>query len=165
MDASVFLSPSLRTWFATSELALHIETFVERLARDGYACHSVARHVDSIAHFARWMSRSRLKVEHIDEAAIDRFLDRHLPRCDCPLPVHRVRRDLAAGCHLLLRILRDQGVVPVPVAKTDPIEDELHRFDEHMRAAQGVVSHTELQFTGMVLPEWVTAHGVEPVRQ
>jgi hypothetical protein len=60
MDASVFISPRLRAWFATSELAPHIETFVERLARDGYSCHSVAHHVDSIAHFARWMSRSRL---------------------------------------------------------------------------------------------------------
>jgi integrase/recombinase XerD len=101
MDASVFVSPNLRSWLATSTLAPHIETFVECLARDGYSCHTIAHHVDSIAHFARWMSRSPLKVEHIDEAAIQRFLDRHLPRCDCPSPAHRLRRDLSAGCNLL----------------------------------------------------------------
>ena len=110
MNASFLVSPSVRGWFAASELAPHIETFVERLVRDGYSCRTTANHVDSIAHFARWMSRSRLKVERLDEAAIQRFLDRHLPRCDCPPPAHRNRGDLSAGCHLLLRVLWDQGV-------------------------------------------------------
>src|SRR5258706_11003692 len=122
MNASFLVSPSLRGWFAASELAPHIETFVERLVRDGYSCRSAAGHVDSIAHFARWMSRSRLTVERLDEVAIQRFLDRHLPRCDCPPPAHRNRRDLSAGCHLLLRVLRDQGVVPAPVTKPGPVE-------------------------------------------
>ena len=75
MDASVLYHPASE---AGLPLAAHVETFVERLARDRYLCHSLAHHVDSIA---RWMSRSWLKVEDIDEAAIQLFLDRHLPRC------------------------------------------------------------------------------------
>ena len=61
MNASFLVSPSPRGWFAASELAPRIETVVERLVRDGYSCRTAANHVDSIAHFARWMSRSRLK--------------------------------------------------------------------------------------------------------
>jgi integrase/recombinase XerC len=163
MDACVFVSPSLRNWLATSALAPHIETLVERLARDGYSCHTIAHHGDSIAHFARWMSRSRLKVEHIDEAAIQRFLDRHLPRCDCPPPAHRVRRDLSAGCNLLLRILRDQGVVPAPVAKTDPVEDELRRFDEHMRCARGLCDGTRRLRIGIVRRLLQARFGDQPI--
>ena len=145
MNASFLVSPSLRGWIAASELAPHIETFVERLVRDGYACRTAANHVDAIAHFARWMSRSRLTVERLDEVAIQRFLDRHLPRCDCPPPAPRNRRDLSAGCHLLLRVLRDQGVVPAPMTKTDPVEEELCRFDEHMRCARGLCDGTRQQ--------------------
>jgi len=38
MNASFLVSPSLRGWFAASELAPHIETIVERSVRDGYSC-------------------------------------------------------------------------------------------------------------------------------
>lgn len=163
MNASFLVSPSLRGWFAASELAPHIETFVERLVRDGYSCRTAANHVDAIAHFARWMSRSRLKVERLDEAAIQRFLDRHLPRCDCPPPAHRNRRDLSAGCHLLLRVLRDQGVVPAPMTKTDPVEEELCRFDEHMRCARGLCEGTRRLRIGIARRFLQSCFGDQPI--
>src|SRR5258706_2049978 len=163
MNASFLVSPSLRGWFAASELAPHIETFVERLVRDGYSCRSAAGHVDSIANFARWMSRSRLTVERLGEVAIQRFLDRHLPRCDCPPPAHRNRRDLSAGCHLLLRVLRDQGVVPAPVTKPDPVEEELCHFDEHMRCARGLCEGTRRVRMGIARRFLRSCFGDQPI--
>ena len=43
MNASFLVSPSLRAWFAPSELAPHVEIFVERLALDGYSCRAARR--------------------------------------------------------------------------------------------------------------------------
>lgn len=38
MNASFLVSPSLRGWFAPSELPPQLAIFVERLVRDGYSC-------------------------------------------------------------------------------------------------------------------------------
>jgi hypothetical protein len=51
MNALFLVSPSLRGWFAARELAPHIETFVERLVRDG--SESFALQSDLLHHPSR----------------------------------------------------------------------------------------------------------------
>ena len=64
-----------------SELAAYADAFKHHLTERRYASSSVDVYVACIAEFARWMSRSGLEVDAIDEEAIQRFLDDHHLRC------------------------------------------------------------------------------------
>ena len=142
MDSTHHLHSNPKGWLLDSALASHVDAFVERLRQGRYAQTTIQRYFVCIAHFARWMNKSRLAVKKLDETALSRFLDDHLPRCDCPGPVARVYGDLRAACGHLLRVLRDCGAVAEPAAATSPIDDELLRFDEHMRSVRGLATKT-----------------------
>lgn len=125
-----------------SVLAPHIDAFNERLQRGRYAANTTTRYVSGIAHFARWMAQQNQPVQSLDEHVVSRFLNEHLPLCDCPLPVFRGYRDLRAALRHLLEVLREQGVVPIPPPPTSDITDELRRYDEHMNNARGLAAGT-----------------------
>lgn len=101
-------------WLLDSALAPHIDAYVAHLNRGRYSSSSTSRYLAGIAHFARWMKLSRLALSKIDEIAIIKFLDEHLPHCNCPKPVVRGRRDLHAACVHLLVVLRNSGAIPLP---------------------------------------------------
>jgi hypothetical protein len=84
------------------------------------------------------MSQDCLPLRLFDEGAIEVFLNRHLPRCDCPRPVIHDRHALRAACVQQLAVLREQRAIAEPVRPTGPIEDELCRYDQHMRDVRGV---------------------------
>lgn len=140
MDSTLHLHPNPKGWLFNGILVPHVDAFVEHLRQGPYTHNTINKYLSCIAHFARRMEQSRLAVEGLDEAAITRFLGDHLPRCDCPWPVCRVHSDLRAACGHLLRVLRQNAVVVERAAASGPIEDELLRFDEHMRNVQGLAA-------------------------
>jgi len=142
MNSIVSFHPKSKAWLLCSVLAPYAKTFTARLERDRYASNTTVKYLGSIAHLARWMTLCGLSVQRLDESAIEQFLSKHLPRCDCPKPVVRVHDDLRAACNHLLDMLREQGTIPVPVLPTDPIANELRRYDEHMRDARGLAAGT-----------------------
>ncbi len=129
-------------WLLDSVLAPYAEAFTARLERGRYADITVNKYLGGIAHLARWMTHCGLPVRLLDEKAVEQFLGKHLPRCDCPKPVVRVHGDLRAACNHLLGIFREQGIIAEPTAPTDPVADELCRYDEHMRDVQGLTAGT-----------------------
>ena len=99
--------PTPKAWLHHTVLAPYVEEFKARLERGRYADSTANRYLGSIAHLARWMSQCGLPVRLLDEQAIEQFLGKHLPRCDCPKPVVRVHNDLRAACNHLLSMLRE----------------------------------------------------------
>lgn len=142
MDSNLHLHPTPKNWLLDSYLAHYIDAYVDYLKLGRYATTTIQRYVLSIAHFARWISQSCCDVDALNEAAISRFLDEHLPRCNCPEPVCRYRPDLSASCTHLLRVLRDNGIIAEPAAKIGPIDEELHGFDAYMSSARGLAEGT-----------------------
>jgi len=124
-----------------SGLAPHVDAFAQHLKLGRYSYQTTRTYLSCIAHFARWMSDHRLQIEQLDAAAVRRFLD-HLPRCDCPRPAIRTYADLRAACNHLLHVLRARSVIAPPAPATGAIADELRRFDEYMRSAQGLSAET-----------------------
>jgi integrase/recombinase XerC len=140
MDLHPYADP--KGWLRSSALAPHIEAFLEHLKQGRYAVSTTNHYVACIAHFARWMTESYLAVDRIDEVSIGQFLRHHLPHCRCSAPVVRTHRDVQAACGHLLRVLRHRGVIADPVAVPSPIDEELRRFDEHMRSVRGLGAKT-----------------------
>ena len=100
------------------------------------------KYVSALAHYAHWMTRCRLSAAQLDEAFVEQFLNRHLPRCDCHATALRTHGDLRAGLGHLLDLLREQGVIAELPMPTGPIADELCRYDAHMRDARGLAART-----------------------
>jgi integrase len=101
-----------------------------------------------VAHFARWSRRRRLDLGHLGRDT-DRFLDEHLPQCDCPYPVQRCRHQIRAALRQLQAVLADAGIQPDD-HRLDPIEVELRRFDEHMLQAKGLAENTRIRRLSVV---------------
>lgn len=142
MDSIPHLHTNPKRWLIDSVLAPHIDAYIAHLNQGRYASDTVQRHLVCIAHFARWMKQGRLALIKLDESAIDKFLDEHLPHCDCSAPVVRVRRDLHAACVHLLAVLRNIGAIPMPALGTSPIDEEMRNFDAYMRDARGLSAET-----------------------
>lgn len=62
-----------------------------------------------------------------------RFLSEDQPACACPDPIHRLRHELQAALGHLLELLKAGGVVLQYPARKSAIEQELTRFEAHMR--------------------------------
>jgi integrase/recombinase XerC len=142
MNSIKSFHPTPKAWLHNTVLAPYAEEFGARLERGRYADSTASRYLGGIAHLARWMSHCGLPVRLLDEQAVEQFLGKHLPRCDCPKPVVRTYGDLRAACNQLLDMLREQGVIDEPTAPKGSIADELRRYDEHMRNAHGLSAGT-----------------------
>lgn len=142
MNSIKSFHPTPKAWLHNIVLAPYAEEFKARLERGRYADNTANNYLGSIAHLARWMRHCGLPVRLLDEHAVEQFLGKHLPRCDCPKPVVRVHNDLRAACNHLLSMLREQGVIAGPTIPTGPVADELRRYDEHMHNVHGLSAAT-----------------------
>lgn len=133
-------------WLFESQLAPYVDTFKRHLVERRYAPCIVGKYLGCIAHFARWLDGRRLNLHRIDEGVVSRFLDEHLPRCNCAKPVLRVRNALRAALRHLLVVLRANGVIAEPSMGATPVDVELRAFDEHMNRVRGLASNTRNQY-------------------
>ena len=141
-------------WLAKGPLAPHVDAYKQYLTGRGYAATTFANCIRSITHFAQWIHGRRLPLRRIDEAAIAEFLDDHLLRCRCTGQIQRDRRSLSAALGHLLSVLRAQGAVAPPTARTTPVIEELRRYDEHMDHVRGLAPKTRsiaLRIVGRLL--------------
>lgn len=136
------LHPATRAWLLDGPLAPHVHAYVSRLKRGRYAMTTSGRYLGAVAHFAHWMSMSRMPVHVLDDDCIDFFLRYHIACCDCPAPVVCERRDLHAALVPLLAILRERHIIAEPVSPAGPVADELSRYDAYMCDARGLASGT-----------------------
>ena len=127
---------------AEGPLAAQVDAYEQYLTERGYAAHTFAACLGSVAHFAHWIGERRLRVQHIDETVVARFLDEHLPRCRCNGAKRRDRRCLSAALGHLLVVLRAQGVIALPAVGTTPVDNELRRYDAHMDHVRGLAPKT-----------------------
>src|SRR3546814_4774634 len=91
---SDLLQPGPRRWLANSVFASVEEEYVSYLRAGRYHPNTVRVYFACVAHFGKWATEEGLDIALIDEAAQRRFLDNHVPSCDCPSPVRKLRHEL-----------------------------------------------------------------------
>lgn len=141
-------------WLATGPLAPHVDAYKRYLTDRGYAATTFGNCIRSIAHFAQWIRERRLRASRIDETVVAEFLDGHLPHCRCAGLVHLDRRNLSAALGHLLVVLRTEGAISQPTARTTPVDEELFRYDEYMDHVRGLAPKTRssaLRIVGRLL--------------
>jgi integrase/recombinase XerC len=129
-------------WLLDSPLAPFADSFKHHLTERGYASSSVDAYVACIAEFALWMSECGLEVDGVDEDAVQRFLDNHLLQCKNASAGRRKYCNRRASLRHLLVLLRSKSVIAERRSGTTPVDEELRRFDDHMRNVRGLAPKT-----------------------
>lgn len=144
MDAFDSIHPVPAAWLRASVLAPFVPAYWCRLIERRYAPNTARAYLCCVAHFARWSRRRQLDLGDLDHEA-DRFVEEHLPHCNCPDRVQRSSHQIRAALqHLMKPVLAGAGVESVN-HRVDPVEDALRRFDEHMLQARGLAESTRLR--------------------
>lgn len=134
--------PLARTWLLDGPLVSQLQAYTANLERGRYSRQSCRSHIGAVAHFAHWMVRCTLTADQLDEDCVHQFLNFHLPTCDCHPMAMRDHHSLRAGLGLLLKVLREERIIPELLAPTGPIAEELSRYDAYMRDTHGLASGT-----------------------
>ena len=143
MDAFDSIHPVPAAWLRASALAPYVRAYWCRLIERRYASNTARAYLCGVAHFARWSRRRRLDLGALDQD-VQCFVDEHLPHCSCPYPVQRSRHQIRAALRHLQAVLVDAGVQSAAY-RVDPVQDELRRFDEHMKQAKGLAASSRLR--------------------
>jgi len=122
-------------------LAARYRTYLEERR---YAPQTRHIYLSCVAHFARWATSVGHSPKQIDDAAIDRFLNEHLPQCTCPRPVRRVHLDHRSALKLFLKVVQEGDQAQTSDQK-DHIGQELRRFDLFMMQVKGLAASTRRQ--------------------
>jgi len=133
-------------WFLRSPLGACVDIYIRCLQNQGYTRGTLKVYVECVAHFAHWLSQRRANMWSVDETLINRFLDRHLPRCHCAKRCQRVRHTVRAALMRLLHVLRAEGYMD-PERSSDPanIVTELRAFDVYLKDVRGLTPITRYQ--------------------
>ena len=148
METFDFIHPVAAAWLRTSALAPYVPAYWCRLMERQYARGTARAYLSCIAHFARWSRRRRLDLGDLEQVG-RRFVEEHLPRCDCPCRVQRNSHMVRAALRHLQAVLVDAGFRSGD-HRVEPKEEEIRRFDEHMQRAKGLAETTRLRRLSVV---------------
>jgi site-specific recombinase XerD len=96
-------------WFTGTVLSASANAYLQYLVERGYATRTIHGYFNSVAHFAHWIDEQQTSLEDINEELISRFLEEHLPSCQCALRCPRVPYMARAALKQLLLMIRETG--------------------------------------------------------
>lgn len=128
-----------KEWLASSILDGYADSYVQTLADRGYKPGTIRSYLSSVAHLAHWCQRRQLGLSQIDEALVERFIDRHLPACRCAIRCARLRHTVRAALAQLVEGLRSSGHIALrPLITPSRIDVELRKLDLYLRDVRGL---------------------------
>jgi site-specific recombinase XerD len=127
-------------WLRQSVLAIGVAPFVLSLTSHAYTNSTIRGYVGAVAHIALWMTQERLALGQLDERLLDRFIDEHVPHCQCPRPATRVISNVRAAVRRFILTSRHSGLLPSPPADhvSPSMIAELGAFDEYLEGTRGL---------------------------
>lgn len=137
------LPPAQTRWLRDGSLAGCETPYRRWLDERGYSDRTSRAHIRCLAHFAKWTTEHGLTCDTLSAVSITRFIDEHLPCCDCPRPVQRHRVQVRAALHQLQPALIAAGFAFVEAAP-NAVERELERYDAYLRDRCGLAANTRL---------------------
>jgi integrase/recombinase XerD len=156
--------PSYLDWLGSSVLSPSADAYVGYLQRQRYGGATVRAYLNSVAHFAYWLSVRQLPLNSIDELLVQSFVTEHLPECKCPSPCQRNVTGVRPALGHLLRVLRQEGRIDGPRSVFPPaVHIELERFDAHLDGVCGLAPATRISRRMWVAKFLVDRFGSTPV--
>ena len=96
MDDSADLYPRARALLAGSVLEPYVSNYRTRLIERRYAAITQRGYLGCVAHFASWLTATRIGLDGVNKEAGERFVAEHLPQCiNLPIIVATMRPHIA----------------------------------------------------------------------
>ena len=141
MFEQLFKRAFARRRMAANHLAIILEPFACDLHVRGHTHNSIHMYVQAVEHFGRWLGTERIALRRIGDQHIEAFLERHLPRCRCPIPAVRTVHTCRAALARLLDFLRRRRLIPQETAKPSslaPVAKLVMDYDKHLARVRGL---------------------------
>ena len=139
MSEILFREPEASRRLGRDPLREHVDSFERSLVGLGYASSTVRTSRWCLGDFGRWMQRSDVAVDDLDEGIIEAFLNERQRQ-------GRLHRSHRSTVRRLLECLREQGIVgpPTPEAPSEPSPTAqlLRQYEEYLRAERGLAEAT-----------------------
>jgi site-specific recombinase XerD len=117
-----FIDPNLLDRLRVGPLAPHLDSYLRRIGQEGFLPSSVPMQMYAIARFSNWLQTVQLDLHQVDEAAVERFLQRD------PSLAHS---NESAPLRRFLALLREIGLT---AARAPESRNRQQRFiDEYQR--------------------------------
>src|ERR1017187_2066663 len=71
-----FIDPGLLDRLRVGPLAPHLDAYLKRIEQEGFLPSSVPMQMYAIARFSNWLQTVQLDLHQVDEATVERFLQR-----------------------------------------------------------------------------------------
>jgi site-specific recombinase XerD len=103
-----FVDPDLLNRLRVGPLASYLDAYLGRIDQEGFLPSSVPMQMYAIARFSNWLQTRQLDLHQVDEAAVERFLQRD------PGVVHSGE---SAPVRRILAMLREIGLTPAKASE------------------------------------------------
>lgn len=153
------LRQELTRWLRNGSLAGCEAPYLSWLEERGYSDGTSRAYLLCLAHFAKWATELGLTCDTLSATTITRFVDEHLPCCDCPRPAQRSRAQVRAALHQLQPALVAAGIAFIETVP-NAVERELERYDAHLRDHRGLAASTRLKRRKIIEDLLLLAPGV-----
>src|ERR1700730_6454453 len=118
-----FIDPNLLQRLRVGPLAPYLDAYLKHIEQEGFLPSSVPIQMYAIARFSKWLRDRQLDLAHVDEATVERFLQRD------PNIVHSSE---SSSLRRLLALLRRIGItmarVPEPRNCWQRFTDDYRRY-------------------------------------
>jgi site-specific recombinase XerD len=159
------LTRATRDWFVDSPLGSSADAYVQYLLSRGYAAASIRSYVVSVAHFSHWLAGHHYGLDDLSETLVNRFLDQHLPACQCAPRLPHMHYCVRPALVHLLRLLRaGQKIAPKTSADPATIVTDLRDFERHLTDVRGLSPTTRYARLKRVRAFLLDIFGARPIR-
>jgi site-specific recombinase XerD len=117
-----FIDPDLLDRLRVGPLASYLDAYLKRIEQEGFLPSSVPMQMYAIARFSNWLSTWQLALHLVDDAVVERFLQRDL---------NLAHSGESAPLRRLLAMLREIGVTPAK--PPEPRNCQQRFLDEYRR--------------------------------
>ncbi|REE18333.1 hypothetical protein B0G71_1338 [Paraburkholderia sp. BL27I4N3] len=104
-----------RRWFAEAGLEAHADAYIRYLTEHGYAVPTVECYFRCVAHFLHWAVQQHAAFHDVGDALIERFIQEHLPHCQCAPQCRRTSADVHAALMHFLDMYGIARATPAPI--------------------------------------------------
>ena len=128
-------------WIASSPLCTIANRYILRLRACHYSEHTIRTYLIACAHFSYWVTGLDLDLDHINAELVTRYLQQHLPVCNCPPPRKTAIADSRAALRQLIPLIPQPSYGAEKVVTT-PIQRELIAYHHYLAGNCGLAANT-----------------------
>lgn len=133
-----FVDPNLLQRVRVGPLAPYLDAYLNQIEQEGYFPSSVPMQLYAIARFSKWLQGQQLALQHMDEASVERFLQRD------PGMVHGGE---AAPLRRLLAMLRKIEVTGAKLAEPRNCQQRLtDEYRDYLLKERGLAESTLVNY-------------------